>query len=191
MNDQRRVALEDDFRIRILARQLLQRFALRQRDSRLPLTIGVRNRIGPFLKTARVGGGRSIGDRAGDRRALAQVQLRLLPDLGLLDEAATPALQVIDPGHHGVQVAPEHFDDEFRTPPVIAEGGHGSALPFGGALMAVEEGDRYRIMAVGKDVSLDLHRFADDTLGGETAAIDLRCDIFDDDANLAHRTDLR
>src|SRR5207249_10147432 len=81
-----------------------------------------------------------------------------------------------------VKVGAHRLDAEGGGPAVVAQRLHRHAGPVGGGLWPVQDGDGDLVVALNEGVGLDVDGFADDTLDGEAARVDLRLDVLDLDA---------
>jgi len=92
-----------------------------------------------------------------------------------------PGQERIDPGHDLVLIAAELGHDEYRAPAIVAERSHRGLEPVARAGAAVAEKAAQLVMAVGKYVGFDHHRFARRAFDRVPPAIDLRLHALDDD----------
>src|SRR5262249_42506079 len=86
------------------------------------------------------------------------------------------------PGFDRVDVAVDLLDGEHTAPAVVAEWLHRGFEPRVLFSAAVFEDGAEQIMAVGENIRFDRDCLADHAFDGEASAVDLRLDVFDDDA---------
>ncbi len=89
-------------------------------------------------------------------------------------QVGAPGGEMIDPAGQGEEVGAELVDAESGFPAVIDHQAHRRLVPLLFALVAVKEDGCQFVVAVGEDVGLHHHRFAEHPLAGITAAVDLR-----------------
>ena len=111
-----------------------------------------------------------------------QVDRDILVGLDAFCQIAGPGFEVVDPGAHRVEIAPQLPNGKRAPPAVIDQGLHGGFDPSRLVLFPIEEHARDRVMAVGKHIGFDGQRVADDAFDGECAVVDPRRDILDDDS---------
>ena len=93
-----------------------------------------------------------------------------------------PAQKVIDPRFDREKVMTEFFDRQLRPPAVVEQRHHSHFAMFRLALRAVQHHRRQHVVAVRKDVGLDLDDVANDALCRKAAVIHDRRNTFNDDA---------
>ena len=120
---ERRVVTLDELRIGTAARELAQRLALREHGPLLARRAPDRPARGPTPARRRASDSRQAARvRAGQRRALLQIDLDVLRRLMFLRQSPPPALQVIDPCLDGEEIAAERLDGEAPLPAIVADG---------------------------------------------------------------------
>ena len=134
---------------------------------------------------------RALRHGFGQQRAGFQIEVDVLAGFIFLHEAAAPGFEVIHPAGHRVQIAAELLNGEFGAEAVVAERFHGDFVPFGAAVMPIQQQRGHLVVTVGEDVSFDDDGLARRALYREPAAIDSRRDVLDDDADLGHAERLR
>jgi hypothetical protein len=94
----------------------------------------------------------------------------------------TPRLESIDPCLHRIAVVLELVNLEATLPTVVDERLHGGYVPTSVSLFTVEQHSRQKVMAVGENIRFDGDLLAHHAFCGESAAIDLGLNAFDNDA---------
>src|SRR5581483_690178 len=107
--------------------------------------------------------------------------------LVFLGQPLTPGFQVIDPAGDRKNITTEGLHGEVRLPAVIAQRAHGNRMPLRRALVAVKQRCGDSVVPIGENIGLYSHAFPDGAFGGETTAVDLRCDALDTDSDFTHR----
>ncbi len=128
----------------------------------------------------------SIEDVGEQRCARQQLDAHVEVRVDLLDDAAPPRLEVVDPADDVVLETPEPVGHDPRLEAVVAERRHRRLLPrrccTGRVDVTPGDDGVDDVVAVGEDVGEHLHRFAECRLGGEGPVVDDRSDGFDDDS---------
>jgi hypothetical protein len=99
-----------------------------------------------------------------------------------LVEVADPGFEVIDPPLDRELPRSKSRDVEGARPEVVAERGHGGGTPAALGFMAIEEPRGKKVVAIAEDGGGDGDAVVEDAARGIAASIDLRGDLFDDDA---------
>jgi len=110
--------------------------------------------------------------------AIAHRRLRAKP----LFHLARPGLKAIDPTLNGETPGADPVHTKRAVPKIVTLGDQSRKTPAPFALMAIEQTTCKQIVAIGKDCSSDGHIFAQHAANRVASSVNLRPDIFNDNA---------
>jgi hypothetical protein len=119
---------------------------------------------------------------AQDLRANQQFDANVLLGIDSFSQVAAPRGEPIDPSQHGEFVSAQPFDDKRALPPIVQFLLKVRFPPRRVGLMAIEQSSAESVMAIGENSRTNFNPISDDALRCESALIDLRRDLLDQDS---------
>ena len=135
---------------------------------------------GPFRRLFEQDGARAKGNRDILRRCDGG---RLCGDSFL--NVGAPSSQVIYPSFDGKEPVANLIEEKSGLPEVVGKGGEWNGAKFGFCRRAVENSAGDVVVTVGEDCCSHSDGVTENSLGGIAARINLRLDLFDNDAATA------
>ena len=152
----------------LVERQRLERGDLHRRVRRALL-----ERAGPSGQRLAILAGGALGSGRDLQRADAGGQADVV-GIDAAHQLVAPRLEGVDPGRHGVEVAPERRRRELGMPLVVVAQLHRQLVPRRVAVFPPLQHHAQHVVAVGEAVGGDAHALAGHALDGEAPAVDRR-----------------